>query len=69
VSECDREALIMGRLWPNRGLLRHGGIITYPVFLSRVNTWEQSRLHSEKVRSDSVQNYLSFCLLSKTIDK
>jgi len=37
VSECDREALIMRRLWPTRALLRHEGIITYPVFLSSVN--------------------------------
>jgi len=25
VSECDREASIMRRPWPTRGLLRHGG--------------------------------------------
>jgi hypothetical protein len=68
VSECDREALIMRRLWPTRGLLRHGEIVTYPVFLFRVNIWKQSRLNSEKVHCDSVPNHMSFFLLSKTIN-
>ena len=26
MSECDREASIMRRLWPTGGLLRHGGL-------------------------------------------
>jgi hypothetical protein len=25
MSECDREASVMRRLWPSRGLLHHGG--------------------------------------------